>query len=279
MKRYPSHSSVGPASRRSWDRRDRRDAGPTSRRRAVASLELVLVFPLLLILASMLIVVARAGIAKLGTVAQTRQQTWHNGDQKKTANPLSPVQDLQGSQANSAPQVPVALGPGFNGQPPQQATSKNAVIGDTWGYSSVPFASLQPNCQPHTDVLDLFIDDVVPPGVVSAAFTPLSFFNPTNPAVTAGADIMSIGNLAVRIAGEVLDGGGLVGDAFKAADTAAQAALDAAQATPVGGIINGISSLFGGGDGLIDQLKDDIDKITKALDVFDKLNRAAHGQP
>lgn len=243
------------------------------RRRAMASLEYVMVFPFLLGIVCMLYAVARADISRLGAVTVSRRNTWLKADQTKDDNPLAPMQNLQKTQVGQPAPVPVSLGPLLFGGQVQQATSKTTTVADTWGFSTVKFASLPQNCQPHTDVVGRIGSNFVPPDMMSAAFTSLRVFDPTNPAIQAWAPFMSFANLLVQGAGEYLDAGGLVGDFFNAAKNALDAAIRAAEHTPLGKVINVVT-----GEG-IDKLKHLLHKVINALDVFHKLNLAAHGQP
>lgn len=146
------------------------------RRPAVAPVELVLVFPFLLTLVAALYLIAKLGMAKVQAANDARQQTWQQrvqADQTQNGDRLKPWHSPKDSQISTQPQQPVVAGPPFKGKT-FQAQSGNALIANPWAFQSIPFASLDQDLEPHTEVLALIATSVAGPsfGALSLALAP-----------------------------------------------------------------------------------------------------------
>lgn len=178
-------------------------SSPAPLRRGIASLEFVLVFPLLLALVAFLFAIAKAGVVKLQTVSQARQQTWAKRAQAKAKAPLDWLShDPMAFKIDSMPQQPLNLGPVFSGEP-HSARSTNTLIANPWAYEAVPFPSLDLNVYPHTSVLD----DL--PGAnqlplnefLNVSFKLIAYACPSDPLVLKIGPLISIANDALVVAG------------------------------------------------------------------------------
>ncbi len=109
-------------------------------RHGIATLEFVLVFPMLLALVAGLFLVARADVSKTLTATQARNELWQR---ERNANPgavLALGNDPARSLVAATPSNPVRGGSLFpNGF---TARSKAATTGRTWDYRDVPFGSV-----------------------------------------------------------------------------------------------------------------------------------------
>lgn len=122
-------------------------------RRGIASLELVLVFPMLLALVAILFAIAMSDVAKVQVTTKARQQTWAQRPSAPAGSPLDWVsQDPMASQIAPPQQQTVSLGPVYPGQT-RQAQSKNTLVANPWASEAIPFPSLDKNMYPHTSVL------------------------------------------------------------------------------------------------------------------------------
>lgn len=122
-------------------------------RRGIASLELVLVFPLLLAIVSVLFAIGQCDVAKVGTATDARRQTWAQRPKADPGSPLSLFQDPMVSKIDPLQQHSVSLGPVFSGRT-QQAQSKNTLIANPWAFTAIKFSPLnQNNTVPHTTEL------------------------------------------------------------------------------------------------------------------------------
>src|SRR5262245_31193820 len=117
------------------------------RRRAIASLELVLVFPFLLTIVSALFLIGKADLMKVQAVIDARRQTWRNRPNAPSGQLLRPWHNPQDSEISSLPQRAVTGGPPFSGQT-FQAQSGNALIANPWASQAIPFPSLDQNLKP-----------------------------------------------------------------------------------------------------------------------------------
>lgn len=122
-------------------------------RRGIASLEFVLVFPMLLILVSVLFIIARADMARVMTVTGTRNHTWAKRP-GPSGSPLNWPHNPMDSQLTLPATLPVSLAPVFAG-PPAQAQSQVTLVANPWAFQSVPFPSASDQAVPHTNVLSM----------------------------------------------------------------------------------------------------------------------------
>jgi hypothetical protein len=246
-------------------------------RRAIASLELVLVLPFLVAIVSILFVVAKADVVKLTAVTDARRQSWLNRTSENAKEELTPLQHPDRSEVVGAPQLPVSLGPAL-GRGVQQATSRTTVVANAWNYPTVPFQSLPQNLQPHADVLTKMASTQgVDASKAAYAFKALLVFDPGSDPVLKGAAFAGqTGKVATDLAGEVLHIVDLLNDLGKGINVA-DTLLDAAQKTGVGGIIDGIGGLFGVKNP-VEKLQDAIHQIRDAIDALDGLYRASQGR-
>ena len=178
-------------------------------RRAIASLEFVLVFPFLLILVSVLFIVGRADVAKVQAVTGTRNQTWANRPGPSGSpliwphNPMNPPLSLPATQ-------PVSLAPVISRQP-GQAQSQVTLVANPWAFQSVPFPSASDQAIPHTSVLKMLPS---PAGAALAATCQAMALS--YPATGASAIQNFVGGLVKLVGNTAVQGVGwaLVGSVF-----------------------------------------------------------------
>ncbi|HZV06363.1 MAG TPA: hypothetical protein VE999_14885 [Gemmataceae bacterium] len=234
------------------------------RRRAIASLELVLVFPFLLSIVSALFLIARADVVKVRTATDARRQTWRNRPNAPSGQLLQPWHNPQDSEISSLPQRSVTGGPPFSGQT-FQAQSRNALIANPWASQAIPFPSLDQNLKPHTSVLSLLGTQLA-----GASFDALSAaLDPgTNPAlVAASATGISIGNPGILVAGAYLRF--TVGAALDAAVDTLNAMWEALEVATLG---------FAGDTDEGKKIQKALNELTEFLNCFDNLWDAANGR-
>jgi hypothetical protein len=247
-------------------------------RRAIASLELVLVLPFVLAMAGMLLVFARADVNKVAAATATRQQTWRNRPSADGGGALRLAQQPQRSEVSSAPKFALPVGKAIAGQI-QPATSSNTVIGNTWNFAEVKFQPLPQNLQPHTDEIGKVASDLPDPApdALKKSFKALLLFDPNSDhALMAAAALGQTGDVATKLAGELLHIVDLLNKLGEGLDIA-DWMLSAAEDTGIGGIIGGIGSLVGVDDP-VGKLKDAIHQLKKAFDALDGLYRASQGR-
>jgi hypothetical protein len=169
-------------------------------RRAMASLELVLVFPMLMGIVSVLFVIAQSDAAKVGMATAARRQTWAKRSQAPAGSPLSVSYDPMTSKIDSAPQNTVSLGPVF-ARRTLQAQSRNTLIANPWAFAAIPFPSLDQNVIPHTTVLSS-IEGI---GVVASDIcTLMELSYPNGPVLNPASYVIEPVNYGLLAAGGVL---------------------------------------------------------------------------
>lgn len=123
-------------------------------RRGIASLEFVLVFPMLLAIVSILFVIAQAGSAKVHTATSARNQTWASRPSAPGGSPLNWPHTPMDSKIDVPASQTVSLGPVFSNQT-RQAQSENTLVANPWAFQTVPFPANGPSAVPHTNVLSM----------------------------------------------------------------------------------------------------------------------------
>jgi hypothetical protein len=238
------------------------------RRRGIASLELVLVFPMVLAIAAALFLIGHADVAKLAAATAARRQTWQERAEAPAGQRLRPWHNPQDSQISSQPVQSVSMGPLFSGQT-RQAQSGNTVIANTWAFEAIPFPPLKKNMLPHTSVLALIGTDVS-----TAIFQGFQLlFDPGldfggNPVLQA-ARITGIGeNVVVKAAGYALEFS--IGAAINVQISILNRLWDALEASTLG---------FAGLTSEGKKIKKALNLLTTYLNCFHNLYEASQGRP
>jgi hypothetical protein len=228
------------------------------RRRGIASLELVLVFPMLLAIVCGLFLIARADTTKVAAATKARQKTWQDRAQAPAGQPLRPWSDPKDSKIGSVQTVqPGNMGPLFPGRN-LKAQSGNTLIANPWASDAINFPSLDQNLRPHTTVFAL-ISGEAPTWV----FQVMRAFDPGSIKGVTGL-FADIGNTAVLAAGFYLEV--TAGAPIRVQLAILQGMWDA---------LGWLAKLTGKGD----DIEDAINKIVNALNCFDNLYQAAQGKP
>jgi hypothetical protein len=235
------------------------------RRRGIASLELVLVFPMLLALVAGLFLIGRADLAKVAAATAARRQTWQ---ERAQASPgpdlLRPWHNPLDSQVSSLPVQSASMGPLFPGQT-LRASSGDTLVANPWAFQAIPFPPLDKNMRPHTSVLALLGTDVS-----TAMFDGLAAaFDPgTNPVLVAANDAGIGANVGVKAAGYTLEF--TFGAAINVQIQILNRMWDALEASTLG--LAGLTS-----DGK--KIKKALDYLTSYLNCFHNLYEASQGRP
>jgi hypothetical protein len=233
-------------------------------RPGIATLEFVMVFPLLLLLVAGLFLIAQADVFKVATVTAARQQAWQQRPQAPDGGPLQLLPNPSDSARSATPQNSFAMGPPFRGQT-AQATSSNMLIANPWSSKAIPFASLAQNLSPHTDVMKL-IDH----GATEWIYFILTFlFDPhTNPAMVVLNFIGPIVNTILQIFGFILDD--IFGAPFRAISSALQWFMN--------NVVDNVP--FGAGCDIFpcDAINGAIQFLNFATSCWHNLNEASHGR-
>jgi len=130
-----------------------------NRRRGIATLEFVLVFPLLMALVAGLFLIARADTRKTLTATAARNEAWK---QRANANPglvLELGNDPITSAVTTTQTRNVERGPLFP-KDTFTATTKFTATGRTWDYRDVPFRPGRGPMNPHLDELFMIAKSV-----------------------------------------------------------------------------------------------------------------------
>jgi hypothetical protein len=259
---------------------------PLARSRSgIATLEYVLVFPMLLAMAAALFVMGRAVLRKEVVASTARTEAWQKRPNAQPGHPLQLAHNPMTSAVDATATKPVSLGKIFPGQT-NQAESRASVTGHPWAKEDIPFAPGQGILRPHGHELDLLGNNLTgllggsgpsspstsswnPPvtsdltGALSALVSvfPLGLDPGTNPLMIAAAAAGQVANVAVRLAAGFLDGP--VAAIVRIARDICQAILD----------------LLGWFDhSLAKKLKKVINMFNIALDAFSNLNEASQGR-
>jgi hypothetical protein len=175
-------------------------------RPGIATLELVLVFPLLLSIAAALFILGRATLRKEATATQARNSAWQKRPQAAAGTILHLDHDPLASQVDFTGQKPVQLAPLFKGTT-LQAESRSFVLGHTWDFRALPFAPGQGDFRPHADELAKLASAI--PGLATGLSGTLAVFaftiNPDrNPLMIVVAVTGRVLNPVVEVAGWIL---------------------------------------------------------------------------
>jgi hypothetical protein len=254
-------------------------------RRGIATLEYVLVFPMLLAMAAALFVMGRAILRKEVVASTARKDAWQKRPTAQPGHPLQLTHNPMNSAVDSTATKPVSLGKIFPGQT-NQAESRAVVTGHPWVKEDLPFAPGQGILRPHGHELDLLGNNLTSllggmtqsrsstqtitrqlgGGGLGALSTLVSVFayglDPgTNPLMMAAAFAGQAGNVAVRLAAGFLDG------------------PVAAVVRVARSICEAILALLGWFDhSLAKKLHKVINMFDIALDAFSNLNEASQGR-
>ncbi len=237
------------------------------RRRGIASLELVLVFPMLLSIVCGLFLIARADVAKVQAATDARAQTWQKRPDAPSGQLLVAWHRPADSLISTLPQRAGSGGPVLKGLT-WQARSGNTVVGNPWASQAMPFPAQQDkNIKIHTSVLSH-----IGTAVSSAALDTLSWtMDPganTALVVVAKTCTAPLGpNFAVQAAGFALEV--TAGAPIKAQMKILDAMWDALEASTLG-----LAGLTKKGK----QIKEALHKLENALNCFDNLYEAANGR-
>jgi hypothetical protein len=203
---------------------------PFSRSRSgIATLEYVLVFPMLLAMAAALFVMGRAILRKEVVASTARKDAWQKRPSAQPGEPLQLNHNPVDSAVDSTATKPVSLGKIFPGQT-NQAESRATVTAHPWAKEDLPFAPGQGILRVHGHELDLLGDNLgsllggsggaMPrswspggsgsnvTGALSAIVSVFGFtLDPgTNPLMIAASVAGRIANPVVRLAAGFLDG-------------------------------------------------------------------------
>jgi hypothetical protein len=233
------------------------------RRRGIASLELVLVFPFVLTIVAALFLIAKLDVAKVQAATDARQQTWGQRGNAPAGQTLRPWHNPQDSQVSSLPQRAVVAGPPFSGQT-FQARSGNTLIANAWDSPSVPFPSLSQDLKPHTNVLSMIATSIAMPSfdLLAASLDP-----GTNPVLIAASVSGQGENYVVLGAGYYLKY--TVGLAMDIQMDILNGMWDALQAATFG---------FAGHTSEGKKIKKALNELAEFINCFDNLFEAANGR-
>lgn len=175
------------------------------RRHGIATIELVLVWPLLLFMIVGVFLMARAGIAKEAAATKARAESYQQRPNVPTGDIFLLKHDPLASQAMGHHAIDVR-GPHYMRGTVFEAESFSFTIGRDWNFRDVPFPRLGP-FHIHADVLKLIAKNI--PGVGVAIVGVIQAFattmNPNeNPLMLAASVAGQAGNIAIRIAAQYL---------------------------------------------------------------------------
>jgi|GEM_PF-5712433 len=238
----------------------------TARRRGIATLELVFIFPLLMLMASAIFMMFRGDISKESAATRARAQAFR---QQNTADPgrlLLLDHNPLDSTTSTLQQQPVALGPLF-GRAVTVAESSASVTGRVWDYRDIPFAPIGQSWKPHTtEYATIARNPGFPPSITAEAFDLFSL--KLNPEVNGGLVGLAVFgrflNLTVRFAGIILD-----------IQVSPIVRTQLAIIRPVAAVLR----LTVGGAALAADLDRFGDFLQVGLDSFDNLYEASQGRP
>ena len=179
------------------------------RRRGIAPLEFVLVFPLLLALTAALFLIARAVLSKSFAATTARHDAWAGRGAVPPGSPLSLNPDPTRSLANRNATSPVPSGPLFAGG--FTADSRHTVFANPWDARAVPFAGGRPAFGFHDRELGMLVGQVRQLQALGQFLaTGLNLIGWTmdpdrNPVLWVPRIIGRIGNVIVYVAGLILE--------------------------------------------------------------------------
>jgi hypothetical protein len=176
------------------------------RRAGIATLELLMVLPMLVALVAAIFLLGRAAERKTSSATEARQRAWARRPQAPPGDVLQLLNDPLASEVKDQHVERVPPGPLFRGAN-FTAESRNHTIARTWDYRLVPFPAGQPGMQPHLDELRKALDNV--PMLGGAVVLAVQVFgwtlNPErNVALVVIAALGPAQNIVVQIAGWTL---------------------------------------------------------------------------
>lgn len=178
-----------------------------TRRRGIATLELVFIFPLLMLMASAIFVMFRGDVAKESAATRARAQVFRQQNAADAGRVLRIDHNPLDSITSTVRQQPVPLGPLF-GRRTTDAVSSASITGRVWDYEDIAFLPAGRTWQPHQVELDAILrNGGFPPGIDVGAFDLFSkTLNPEqNPALVGLAVFGRFLNITVRFAGVILE--------------------------------------------------------------------------
>jgi hypothetical protein len=163
-----------------------------ARRPGIASLEMVLVFPLLLALVAGVFLIARADAAKTFTATRARAEAWNRRADANPGDPLVLGTDPGRSAVDGSGSAGVKPGPLFP-TANFRARSANTATGNTWASPTVRFAP-QPPMVPHMEEFNQMAKSI---GSLGRGVDPRSLFSALNPGQIASGS--GAGDVADRV--------------------------------------------------------------------------------
>lgn len=134
-------------------------AARAARRHGIATLELVLVFPLLLALVAAIFLVARADTARTFTPTKARNEAWKKRPQADPGDVLKVGHDPIRSGVDGSAEAGVKVLPPY-GRTTLTARSGATATAHTWDSRAVPFAPGRKWLAPHTDEYGMIAGNV-----------------------------------------------------------------------------------------------------------------------
>jgi hypothetical protein len=128
------------------------------RRRGIAPLEFVFVFPLLLMLTAALFLIARADLSKSFSATDSRHRAWRDRPSVQPGPALTIDADIAPSLAKRTTLTPVEPGPLFPGG--LQAESRSTLFAHSWDNRAVPYGPGHPAFEPHLTELGMIAGQV-----------------------------------------------------------------------------------------------------------------------
>jgi len=120
-------------------------------RRGLASLEFVLAFPIMLLFASAVLWVGRAGIARTKAAVESRNQVWASRPNARPTDALSANWGVgNGAQSKTVSKTYKGW---FSGAANPPAKSKHTLFAGTWDHRSLPFEPKRGLMTPHLSVM------------------------------------------------------------------------------------------------------------------------------
>lgn len=130
-----------------------------ARRRGIATLEFVIVFPMLLVMVAAIFLMARADVEKTFVVTNARNDAWQKRATANPGNVLKLLNDPAASEAKGAATHAVVRS---NYYAPESFTAegKATAVGKTWDKEHLKFTPGRPHLDPHRDELTLLAENI-----------------------------------------------------------------------------------------------------------------------
>jgi len=180
---------------------------PVGRRRGIATLELVFIFPLLMLMASAIFMMFRGDVGKESAATRARAQVFRQQNAADAGRVLQIDRNPLDSSTSTIQRQPVPLGPLF-GRASTDAVSSASVTGRVWDYKDIAFLPVGRTWQPHRVELDAILrNGGFPPAIDAGAFDlfALTLDPERNPALVGIAAFGRVANIFVRFAGVILE--------------------------------------------------------------------------